>query len=204
MKTKPGTRLQAFTLIELLVVIAIIAILASLLLPALARVKRKGQTAVCLSNLKQIGVVNAMYTMDFKDKFPYTGRGWATEPLVDFLRLQNPYITTNNRAFYKCPADQGRGWNIEFVIAWSDCGVTTNELPCPCSYYYTQPFMIRDPTKSRMLFTPPPKPPLHASPVRSLTCFFSGMILIHWIRPTVRVWTCFSWMDTRSFAPSIS
>ncbi len=126
---------RAFTLIELLVVIAIIAILASLLLPALSRAKEQGRAAVCLNNLKQLHLAWHLYAdehgklapnSDFNDfSAPAYEASWAGNALsYEVPVMARPLSDNTNHAIlmerthgrigpfaqshriYRCPSDR--------------------------------------------------------------------------------------------------
>jgi len=90
-------RVAGFTLIELLVVIAIIAILASLLLPALAKAKEKGKSASCMNSLRQMSIAQHLYLTDNDSRYTFTFyvRGNNVERRAWFNALQAYQQTTN-------------------------------------------------------------------------------------------------------------
>src|SRR6187402_733969 len=86
-----------FTLVELLVVIGIIALLISLLLPALGKARKSANTAACLSNQRQLVMAMHMYATAYQGRLPsyghFTSAGYAEDPTAYWWMLLAPIMS---------------------------------------------------------------------------------------------------------------
>lgn len=101
-------RVSAFTLIELLVVISIVALLISILLPALGRARETARNMQCMSNLRGMGVARVAYSTDYRDYSPVKNNasfanfsGWDTM-LWDYISNSGQFPIK----VYQCPFDR--------------------------------------------------------------------------------------------------
>jgi len=140
----PRNGRTGFTLIELLVVIAIIALLMSILMPALGQAKEHAKTLVCLTNLKGLGNAFNLYSGEHrefippmrwnKDKGAKTNDTWATllekEGLVTAPHGKNEYDFPNQSTLFKCPQGLMELWNGALPASHADpIGATALEQP---------------------------------------------------------------------------
>ncbi|MCL4196794.1 MAG: prepilin-type N-terminal cleavage/methylation domain-containing protein [Phycisphaerales bacterium] len=121
---------RGFTLIELLVVISIIALLISLLLPALGRAREHGRASVCASNLRQIGYSLHIYATDYNDFVPREG-----QPHLNHGRGMAYYYPWP-RALYKYvrPLTDSRMRNLDSTV-WLDHGLFDDMKQYQCPSY---------------------------------------------------------------------
>jgi len=134
---------RGFTLIELLVVIAIIAILAGLFLPALAKAKQKGQSTICLNELKQAGLAMLMFSDENDDMIPRGSAGNSTRGWPELMSYMSEGGTEKNHRnikIFMCPSYPipnnipNKGQVVTYVVnAWdsglrSSCTLSPNGL----------------------------------------------------------------------------
>ena len=175
-----SARKAGFTLVELLVVISITAVLASLLLPALAKARGNADAAVCRNNLRQWGVVAASYSGDFDGRLPQEGLGngfgnstgyyrnwlghfrtylglvnggyWGLNDLT-LNPLENPPVSKGISLDFRTPniASRNNTWNTNNRFN----KIRNNPYYCPSMIRYPEISPVSDPELWAYLGIPP-------------------------------------------------
>ena len=118
---------KKFTLIELLVVIAIIAVLASMLLPALSKARAKAQQTLCMSHVKELNLAVFLYLETYDDYFPIAclpsdcrangafWQGYFTHPNVKLINVKHVRSSMRPEGLFQCPAENRHGVGKTYV-----------------------------------------------------------------------------------------
>ncbi|MDP7396740.1 MAG: DUF1559 domain-containing protein [Lentisphaeria bacterium] len=169
----PHAAEHGFTIFELLAVITVIAVLLTLLLPALGQAREAAKRTRCAANLKQIALGHYQYATDYANKLPIGTLGFNTEP-PEYLqtsslsgnahwivmgnpngfaaageerRLLNPYIVSNNGyEVFRCPTENGTKDRpgYEHEGNWAGLGYTVYEAHGTSYSYITGPAMVSE------------------------------------------------------------
>jgi prepilin-type N-terminal cleavage/methylation domain-containing protein/prepilin-type processing-associated H-X9-DG protein len=147
---KPALRRGGFTLVELLVVIGIIAILVSVLLPALSKAREAAAATSCLSNLRQIGNMLYMYANENGGLCPVktqSGNGWTQTQLLQRL---SPVVINDFSAYtmFRCPKADASDMDLAKAKFGSNFGIqiTDDQSFTPKIYRFTNSYSLNEGT----------------------------------------------------------